>query len=194
MRTHNLGAHPIVQHFLERMTVAEIIRSCVGGSRQSEVDHGQATVALVHNLVQSPGPLYRVSDWAEPLEAHVLGLTPGQKASINDDRIARALDALSSERGRSIFFRLALRTIKQFNLDTGRIHHDTTTVTVTGQYASSRSAPVISLGNNKDYRPCPFRRHACWCAASVCWGSDRGMTCRRFALPALPVGAFAPRG
>jgi len=153
MRTHHLGAHPIVQHFLERMTVAEIIRSCVGGSRQSEVDHGQAVVVLVHNLVQSPGPLYRVGEWAEPLEAHVLGLTPGQKAAINDDRMGRALDALFSERGRSIFFRLALRTIKQFNLDTGRIHHDTTTVTVTGKYEGSRAAPAIVVGHNKDYRP-----------------------------------------
>lgn len=153
MRTHNLGAHPIVQHFLERMNIADIIRSCVGGSRQSEVDHGQAIVVLVHNLVQSPGPLYRVGEWAEPLEAHVLGLTPGQKASINDDRIGRALDALSSERGRSIFFRLALRTIKQFDLDTARIHHDTTTATLTGRYAGSRMSPVITFGNNKDYRP-----------------------------------------
>lgn len=153
MRTHHLGASPVVQHFLERMGVAEIIRSCVGGSRVPDVDHGQAICVLVHNLVQSPGPLYRVGEWVVPLEAHVLGLTPGQKASINDDRIGRALDALSSERGRNIFFRLALRTIKQFNLDTRRIHHDTTTVTVTGRYAGSRVAPQIIFGNNKDYRP-----------------------------------------
>lgn len=153
IRTHSLGAHPIVQHFLERMCVAEIIRSCVGGSRQSELDHGQAITVLVHNLVQSPGPLYRVGEWAAPLEAHVLGLTPGQKGSINDDRIARALDALSSERGRSVFFRLALRTIKQFSIDTERIHHDTTTVTFSGRYASSLTSPVITYGNNKDYRP-----------------------------------------
>lgn len=153
MRTHHLGAYPIVQHFLERMGVSDIILSCVGGSRELDVHHGEAICVLVHNLVQSPGPLYRVGEWAAPLEAHVLGLTPGQKANINDDRIGRALDALSSERGRNIFFRLALRTIKQFNLDTRRIHHDTTTVTVTGRYAGSRVAPQITLGNNKDYRP-----------------------------------------
>lgn len=153
MRTHHIGAHPIVQNFLERMNVSDIIRSCVGGSREREVDHGQAIGVLVHNLVQSPGPLYRVGDWARPLEAHVLGLTPGQKALINDDRIGRALDALASERGRSIFFRLALRTIKQFNLDTSRIHQDTTTVTFPGRYVSSRTSPVITFGHNKDYRP-----------------------------------------
>lgn len=153
MRTHNLGAHPIVQHFLERMNVVDIVRSCVGGTRLSEIDHGQAIGVLVHNMVQSPGPLYRVGEWAAPLEAHVLGLTPGQRASVNDDRIGRALDALASERGRSIFFRLALRTIKQFGIDTARIHHDTTTVTLTGRYSGSRVSPFITFGNNKDYRP-----------------------------------------
>lgn len=153
MRTHNLGAHPIVQCFLERMNVADIVRSCVGGSRPTEIDHGLAVAVLVHNLVQSPGPLYRVGEWAQPVEAHVLGLTPGQKASINDDRIARALDGLASERGRSIFFRLALRTIKHFDLDTSRIHHDTTTATVTGKYVGSRVSPIITFGKNKDYRP-----------------------------------------
>jgi transposase len=135
------------------MMVSEIIRNCVGGSRQSEADPGQSIAVLVQNIILSPGPLYRVGEWAAPLEAHVLGLTPGQKAKINDDRLARSLEALASERGRSIFFRLALRSIKQFNLDTRRIHHDTTTVTFSGRYESSTTTPRITYGKNKDYRP-----------------------------------------
>lgn len=135
------------------MTVPEIIRGCVGGGRQAEVDHAEAIVVLVHNVVLSPGPLYRIGEWAAPLESHVLGLTPAQKAAINDDRVGRALDALASERGRNIFFRLALRLIKQFNLDTSRIHSDTTTLTLSGRYEGSQASPRITYGKNKDHRP-----------------------------------------
>ncbi|HKV44833.1 MAG TPA: IS1634 family transposase, partial [bacterium] len=65
----------------------------------------------------------------------------------------RALDALTSERGRSIWFRLALRIIKQFELDTHRFHHDTTTVTFHGAYAGAHGDPQITHGHNKDHRP-----------------------------------------
>lgn len=113
----------------------------------------QAVSVLIHNLILSPGPLYRLGEWVEAVEAHTMGLTDSQKKVINDDRVARALDAVASERGRSIFFRLALRLIKQFNLATDRIHHDTTTVTFSGAYASSVTTPRITLGHNKDHRP-----------------------------------------
>jgi transposase len=87
------------------------------------------------------------------VEPHVLGLTPSQHLAINDDRVARALDALTSERGRSIWFRLALRLIKQFELATPRFHHDTTTVTFHGAYARPHGEPQITYGHNKDHRP-----------------------------------------
>ena len=72
---------------------------------------------LVQNLIISPAPLYRIAEWANPFEASALGLSESDKDVVNDDRVARSLDALASEHGRSLFFRLALRMIKQFELD-----------------------------------------------------------------------------
>ncbi len=153
LAVHRLGAHPIVHHFLARMNVAGILRGCVGGARQGPIDHAGALEVLLHNYVLSPGPLYRIGEWAAPLEAAVFGLAEAQKTAVNDDRIARALDALASERGRNVFFRLALRIIKDFALETRRVHFDTTTVTFAGQYATSRAEPRITFGFNKDHRP-----------------------------------------
>lgn len=153
LRVHRLGAHPIVRHFLDRMNVGDILRGCLGGARQGQVDHALALAVLLHNYVSSPGPLYRVAEWAAPLDAAAFGLSEPQKAAVNDDRIARALDALASERGRNVFFRLALRLIKDFKLETRRIHFDTTTVTFAGRYESSRVEPRITFGFNKDHRP-----------------------------------------
>jgi len=152
-RTHHLGPYPIITHFLERLALEAVIRSCVGSARQGVIDHARTLAVLVHNLLVSPGPLYRIATWLAPVESAALDLTPAQAAAINDDRVARALDALTSERGRSIWFRLALRIIKQFELDTRRFHHDTTTVTFHGAYAGAHGDPQITHGHNKDHRP-----------------------------------------
>jgi transposase len=152
-RIHYLGPHPIIAHFLERLTLESIIRGCIVDARQGVVDHVRTLAVLVHNLLVSPGPLYRIATWLAPVEPQVLGLTPSQYAAINDDRVARALDALTSERGRSIWSRLALRLIKQFELATQRFHHDTTTVTFHGAYATAQGEPQITHCHNKDYRP-----------------------------------------
>ncbi len=151
--THLLGPYPIVASFLGRMGVEGILRGFLGGARQGVLDHARTLTVLIHNLLVSPGPLYRIAEWAGPLEPHVLGLTPVQKSALNDDRVARALDALVSERGRGIWFRLALRVIKQFEVDTRRMHFDTTTVTFHGKYEGSQEDPKITHGHNKDHRP-----------------------------------------
>jgi transposase len=142
-----------VRHFLERMNVADILRGSLGSARQGQIDHSLAIGVLLQNYVLSPGPLYRVAEWVAPIEASVFSLSEAQKSAVNDDRIARALDALASERGRNVFFRLALRIIRDFKLETRRIHFDTTTVTFSGQYESSRNEPRITFGYNKDHRP-----------------------------------------
>jgi len=151
--THLLGSHPLIAHFLQRMNLEAILRGALGSARQGVLDHARTLLVLVHNLLVSPGPLYRIAEWAAPWEPEVLGLTPAQKAALNDDRVARALDALVSERARGIWFRLALRVIKHFELDTRRIHFDTTTVTFHGKYERSVDEPRITHGHNKDHRP-----------------------------------------
>ncbi|MBI2930504.1 MAG: DUF4277 domain-containing protein [Planctomycetes bacterium] len=150
--THLLGPHPVIAHYLQRMNLEAILRGALGSARQGVLDHARTLTVLVHNLLVSPGPLYRIAEWAAPWEPHVLGLTPVQKAALNDDRVARALDALVSERARGIWFRLALRVIKQFEVRTDRVHFDTTTVTFHGKYEGSVSDPKITHGHNKDHR------------------------------------------
>jgi transposase len=123
------------------------------GDPEGLLTHAEAVRLFVHNILVAPSPLYRLADWIAPIEASALGLTQDQKRAVNDDRMGRALDAIASQRGRSIFFRLALRILKEFDLDTRRIHFDTTTVTLFGEYRSSIVEPVICNGINKDHRP-----------------------------------------
>jgi transposase len=151
-RVYHVGPLPLIHHFLERMAFFRIVGSCLGAGRETP-SHAQTLALLVQNILLSPSPLYRIAEWAAPFSAAALGLNPTEKASINDDRVARTLDALVSVSARSLFFRMALHVIKQFEIDTGRIHHDTTTVTFHGQYATSFAEPRITHGINKDHRP-----------------------------------------
>ena len=153
LRVHLVGPHPILLHFLGRMTFARIVCGCLGTPRQRSLDHAQTLSVLIQNIILSPAPLYRIAEWADPISPGALHLSATEKRSLNDDRVARSLEALASSRARSLFFRLALHVIKQFELGTERVHHDTTTVTFHGQYAGSVDPPRILNGINKDHRP-----------------------------------------
>ena len=111
LRSHALGPHPILHHFLERMHLSDIVTATLGAPYRDGLGHAKALEVLIHNIVVSPGPLYRVGEWLAPLEPHTLGLTSEELVSVNDDQLARTLDALVSERARSVFFRLALQTL-----------------------------------------------------------------------------------
>lgn len=153
LQRHLLGPHPIIRHYLERMNFRGIVRDCLGGGLHQGLDHAEVLSVLVQNILVSRGPMYRIKEWAQRIAPDALGLTAAQVGGLNDDRLVRSLDALVSERGRSVFFRLALRVIKDFEVTAPRVHFDTTTVTLFGQYASSQAEPRITHGHNKDHRP-----------------------------------------
>ena len=153
LQRHLLGPHPIIRHYLERMNFRGIVRDCLGGGLHRGLDHAEVLSVLVQNILVSRGPMYRIKEWAQNIEPEALGLTAAQVGGLNDDRLVRSLDALVSERGRSVFFRLALRVIKDFEVQVPRVHFDTTTVTLFGQYSTSRAEPRITHGHNKDHRP-----------------------------------------
>ncbi len=153
LEIHRLGPHPIIQHFLEHLAVARILDKHIHSTRDSVVSHGTTIAFLVHNVLLSRDPLYRLSEWCEGIEPKALGLTSDEKLLLNDDRVGRALEQLAEFGGRGVFFQLALRAIKLYEIETQRIHFDTTTVTFSGEYQGSKTEPRITEGHNKDHRP-----------------------------------------
>jgi len=148
-----LGAHPIIDHFIETLRIREIIGSYLPTDRRMKLDDGKALALLIHNILTSPSPLYEMEDWLKPLDAEKVGLRPEETKWIQDDRIGRALAKFYNSRHKDVFFRLALRAIKVFDLDCGRIHHDTTSVTFVGKYGGWDATEQLAFGKNKDHRP-----------------------------------------
>ncbi len=114
--------------------------------------HGQVIEALVANRLTSPAPLVRVEDWARCWAVEeVFGIEPGL---LNDDRLARALDAIAPQL-EHIAGTVGARAIGEFGIDVARMHWDMTSMSVHGAFpvdGQDEDFPVIGYGHPKDRR------------------------------------------
>lgn len=148
-----VGAHPIIEHFIEILRIRDCISTYVRTDQRMKLDDAKSLTLLIHNILTTSTPLYEMEDWLKPLDAEKVGLLPAETKYIQDDRIGRALARFYDSRHQDVFFRLALRAIKIFELDCSRIHQDTTTVTFAGKYDGWSAKEQLALGHNKDHRP-----------------------------------------
>ena len=148
-----LGAHPIIEHFIEMLLIREIVSTYIPTDKRMRLDDDKALTLLIHNILTTPYPLYEMEDWLKLLDAEKVGLRPDETKFIQDDRIGRALSRFYNSRHKDVFFRLALRAIKVFKLDCSRIHFDTTSVTFVGRYLAWKAKELLTYGINKDHRP-----------------------------------------
>ena len=148
-----LGAHPIIEHFIGMLRIREAISTYVPSDKRMKVEDDKILTLLIHNILTTPYPLYEMQDWLKPLDAEKLGLTPEETKYIQDDKIGRGLARFYRSRHKDVFFRLALRAIKIFELDCSRIHHDTTSVTFAGKYPGWSAQELLTHGISKDHRP-----------------------------------------
>lgn len=148
-----LGAHPIIQHYLDKLQLQDIFRTYVPSDKRLAIPLEEGIGVLMHNLLTEPMPFYQMSEWLEPLDMDSLGLGAYAPTAFNDDRLGRMLDKLAKSNRKMIFFRLALRMIKLFELDGRHIHHDTTSVKLCGRYEGWEQEPQAHNGHSKDHRP-----------------------------------------
>ncbi len=148
-----LGSHPIIEHFIKTMRIRDIIGTYMRSDKRMKLDDDKVLALLIHNILTTANALYEMQDWLKPLDAEKLGLSPKETNFIQDDKIGKGLFRFYNSRHKDVFFRLALRAIKVFELDCSRIHHDTTTVTFAGKYPGWSVQELLTHGKNKDHRP-----------------------------------------
>jgi transposase len=162
LRVHSVEGLPILRRFFDRMDLERLLLTYVPGKklgRDPKLPHGRALLAMVANVLLSREPLYAVPEWLKSHAGEFLGLRPEDGELFNDDRIGRALDRLYEMDPASLLTSLVTRVVKEFDLDLGQIHNDSTTVTFSGGYegqadpAQKDKPPLITFGHNKDHRP-----------------------------------------
>jgi transposase len=147
----------IVAEVCREIAVAEWLDAQDPTSRQ-RVSVGTATVAMVLNgLGLSNRQLYLVSQFFEdkPIE-HLLG--PGLSAAdLNDDCLGRTLDWLYAHDVTTLFAGLALRARRAFGVPLTRLHADTTSFAVSGNYPPPEGdldaqTIAVTYGYSRDHR------------------------------------------
>lgn len=129
---------PIVDSFLKRLDVLKHIDSACPSRSNANVTHGQIIECLVANRLSSPRPLYDIQHWASTLAiTEVFGVAPHE---LNDDRIARALDAIAGKI-ESIQGSIVASAISCFGLDASTIHWDLTSLFFCGDYPEDEQDP-----------------------------------------------------
>jgi len=153
LRKFVLGAHPIIEHFVSRLKIRETISDYLGFDQRFKIEDDKILSLLIHNILTTPYPLYEIGDWSQTLDIERLDITLEQMEFIQDDRVGRALSRFYHCRHQDVFFRLALRAIKIYELNCSQIHQDTTTVTFAGKYSGWSAQELLTHGHNKDHRP-----------------------------------------
>lgn len=147
-----LGALPVVADYCDRLDLAAIIdRACPIRTDVAILTHGQVIEALVANRLTSPAPLLHVSDWARAWAVEESFGIPAD--ALNDDRIARALDAIAPELER-IVGSVGAQAITAFGIDVSRLHWDMTSISLHGAYPQTEpDYATPRFGHPKDRRP-----------------------------------------
>jgi transposase len=161
LRSQEIGALPIVNHFLSRLGFAELLRDYLPvPDVRAKLQPVESLGVLVRNLILAREPLYCQGEWAERKVPELLGLRPEQVALINDDRIGRALDRLFDADRSALLTDFVLHMVQEFNVDLEQFHNDSSTITLQGEYKdadgrSVRGKPTVvaTFGHNKDRSP-----------------------------------------
>jgi len=154
-----IGALPIINHFIDRLELSQLISQVLPAQKNHKLSHTAAILLFVRNILIERHPLYKLSEWVQRFDPHLVGLGKATASVLNDDRVGRSLDALFDADRASLLTTVVLRVIDRFAVDLSQLHNDSTTVSVYGEYSAERSRrkgkPSIALtfGHNKDHRP-----------------------------------------
>jgi len=141
-----VGALLLVEHYLRRLGLVELIDAAAPMRGKSLLTHGEVISALVANRLSAPAPLYDVAGWAG--QAAIAELLKIPAGLLNDDRLGRALEAFKPV-AEDLRGRLLLTTLDRFDVDASRLHLDLTTIRFAGAYPDST---LVKKGWGSDRR------------------------------------------
>lgn len=136
----NLGPLVLANPILEKMEIRRRVDLHCPADPRLELSIGEVICALVANRLCSPEPLMHVAEWAQNSGAEFLLGTPAQ--ALNDDRLARALDAVFEKRW-NILADIALHAAQVFQVSLAKVHYDPTSFHFTGQYDHPAPSPSL---------------------------------------------------
>ncbi len=126
-----LGALPVVAAVCRRLDIAGIVDRAAPVRDIALVTHGQVIVAMIANRLTSPTPMVHLGQWATQLAVQpAVAVAP---EVLNDDRTARALDALAPVL-EQVTGSVGAAAIGCYGIDVSQLHWDMTSISLHGDY------------------------------------------------------------
>jgi transposase len=146
--TKVIGSLYLFKPLLEKLGLKEAVDTVVPMQRDiaGGITHGQVLEQLIINRLDAPCPLVDIEYWAHERCVEAVYGIPSEK--LNDDRVGRALDAMS-EYTSDIEDIIVLKALSHFNIDPKLILWDTTSFYFEGDYDASE---LITLGYSRDQK------------------------------------------
>lgn len=160
LASHTLGGLPIVNHILDRLGLPRLLDDALDEvDGRTKLAPAAAIRLVITNLVMGREPLYALGEWAARYDPALLGMSEAELGALNDDRVGRALDALFDADRVSLLTAVILAAISEFDIDTTRLHNDSTSISVHGAYRDAdgtaragKPTPVITHGHSNEVR------------------------------------------
>ena len=160
LHSERLGPLPLVNHFVDRVGLEELLDRYVASDARCTVPHARALGVLLRSIIVEREPIYRQQESVHGFASGMFGIRPQEMECLSDDRLGRALDHLFDADRAGLLTEVALAVGSRFGVRFDEFHNDATSVSFCGSYRAAsgrkirgRSAQVITYGHSKAHRP-----------------------------------------
>jgi transposase len=142
---------PIVKEFAKKIKLVETLDTMVDS--QMELAPGVTVMAMVLDTLSGRTPLYRLEEFFQEKDVELILGQNVSPARFCDYNVGRVLDKIYETGTQRIFSQIAHNAVGVFDVDTRRLHYDTTSISVFGDYDFIDPPLKITYGHSKDKRP-----------------------------------------
>ena len=160
LHSERLGPLPLINHFIERIGLEDVLDRHVPSDARCAVPHARALGVLLRSIIVEREPIYRQQETVHGFASGMFGIRAEEMAHLGDDRLGRALDRLFDADRAALLTEVALAVAERFGVNFDECHNDSTSISFCGSYRGAsgrqirgRTAPVITHGLSKDHRP-----------------------------------------
>jgi len=145
----------IVSGIIDQLGICEYIDRLIPKKRSHAVSHGQSVKALLLNCLGfTERRLYIMPEFFDDIATERLIGEGIESKHLNQYMFGETLDAIAKFSPTQLFTGIALEMLNKIDGDVLRLHYDTTTISVTGEYDRDLNTRLINLvrGHSKDHR------------------------------------------
>src|SRR5258706_10874364 len=129
LHSERLGPLPLVNHFIERIGLEDLLRRHVPSDARCAVAHARALSVLLRSLIVEREPIYRQHETVHGFASGMFGIDAQEMERLSDDRLGPALDRLFDADRAALLTEVVVAVGERFGLRFDGVPNDSTPIT-----------------------------------------------------------------